>query len=133
MFDKLISIFKRVEEDNNTYAKEFLDFYKQCVENFPRTLKTELKSIGIHPCVKTSKETDTYVLSFTLADILWWQTKIENEPLYFKEPGVLKREIVERALDVFDNLQIPDEKYREYTRELLDSMAKKLELMRQQK
>lgn len=125
MISKLISIFKKVEEDNNTYAKEFIDFYKQCVETFPKTLKSELKRKNINPCPKTGKEnsSDNYYLGFTLADILWWEEQIENEPLYFKQPDVLKREIIKAALDVFDGLQIPDEKYKEYTKELIAGMA----------
>ena len=129
MINKLISIFKKVEEDNNTYAKEFLDFYKQCIETFPKTLKSELGNVNIKPCIKatTQSNADSYVLNFTVADLLWWQGMIENDPLYFKEPTLLKREIIHAALDVFDNLKIPDDKCREYARELIEDMASKID------
>ena len=135
MIKELIRIFRKVEEDNNTYAKEFLDFYKQCINDFPKTLKSELARMEIKPCVRNNRNcvTVTWVLSFTLSDLLWWQERIENEPVYFKEPKVLKREIIGAALDVFDSLQISDEKYREYTRELIDSMASSIDVMSRMK
>ena len=124
MISKLISIFKKVEEDNNTYAQEFIDFYKKCVETFPRTLKNELKRKSIKPCVITGEKnaSDTYYLGFMLSDVLWWEEKINNEPLYFKKPDELKREIIKAALDIFDGLQISDEKYNEYTKDLMKEL-----------
>lgn len=125
MLDRIIKIFQKVEEDNNTYAKEFLDFYKQCIETFPRTLRTELGNKSINPCIYKNGESDPdkYYLTFTLSDLLWWEEKIEIDPLYFKEPKVLKREITQAALAIYDELQIPDEKYREYTKELIGVRA----------
>jgi len=124
MISKLISIFKKVEEDNNTYAQEFIDFYKKCVETFPRTLKNELRNVQIKPCVKTTAQSiaDEYTMTFTWADIMWWQGMIENEPLYFKKPDELKREVIHAALDIFDGLQISDEKYNEYTKDLMKEL-----------
>ena len=120
MLKKIISIFQKVEEDNNRWSSEFLEFYRECVEDFPRGLKERLAEKGLHPCIKgvTQQKSDTYTVNFKMSDVLWWEGIIETVNPYFKEPRIFKREILMAALDALDNLCLPDDQYQRYLKEL---------------
>ncbi len=128
MLKKIISIFQKVEEDNNRWSAEFLEFYRECVETFPRGLKMRLAEQGLHPCIKddvTKQKSDTYVVNFKMSDVLWWEGVIEAEDPYFKEPRIFKREVFMAALDALDDLQLPDDQYQGYLKDIgskLDSL-----------
>lgn len=120
MLKKIISIFQKVEEDNSRWSGEFLEFYRECVETFPRALRERLAEKGIHPCVEgvTKQKSDTYIVNFKMSDVLWWEGIIETEDPYFKEPRVFKRDILMAALDILDSLMLPDEQYQGYLKEI---------------
>ena len=127
MLKKIISIFQKVEEDNNRWSTEFLEFYRECVETFPRSLKERLAEKGLHPCIEgvTPQKSDTYTVNFKMSDVLWWEGTIEAVNPYFKEPKVFKREILMAALDALDNLMLPDDQYQKYLKDIgskLDSV-----------
>lgn len=127
MLKKIISIFQKVEEDNNHRSAEFLEFYRECVETFPRSLKSRLAEKGLHPCIKgvTQQKSDNYTVNFKMSDVLWWEGIIEAINPYFKEPRIFKREVLMAALDALDDLSLPDEQYQGYLKEIsskLDSL-----------
>ena len=127
MLKKLISIFKKVEEDNNRRSTEFLEFYRECVESFPRNLKNRLAEKGLNPCIKgpTKQRSDGFSVNFRMSDVLWWEGVIESNSPYFKESKDFKREVLMAALDALDNLSLPDDQYQSYLKELgskLDSL-----------
>ncbi len=128
MLKKIISIFQKVEEDNNRWSTEFLEFYRECVETFPRSLKERLAEKGLHPCISgvIPQKSDTYTVNFKMSDVLWWEGTIEAVNPYFKEPKVFKREVLMAALDALDNLMLPDDQYQGYLKEIgskLDSLG----------
>jgi hypothetical protein len=120
MFKKIIGIFQKVEEDNNRWSAEFLEFYRECVETFPRSLKNRLAEQSIRPCIKgeSSRKSDAYTVNFKMSDVLWWEGIIETINPYFKEPKIFKREVLMAALDALDDLKLPDDQYQKYLKEI---------------
>jgi hypothetical protein len=53
-----------------------------------------------------------------MSDVLWWEGVIETINPYFKEPRVFKREVLMAALDALDNLQLPDDQYQSYLKDI---------------
>lgn len=121
MLKRIISIFKSIEEENNTYSTEFLDFYRWCIEEFPRTLKERLTEKSLHPLVPGQDSTgkmNSYTVNFKASDLLWWEGIIEAKQPFFKAPEVFRREVLVAALDLLDDLSLPDDRYKEYVKTL---------------
>lgn len=124
MLKKLINIFRNIEDDNKTYSDEFIEFYKDCIKEFPKVLKDNLKTRKLNPCVPNQKVSESYIVEFTMADLLWWEGIIETVNPFFKTPDDFKKEVLMAALDCFDRLNLPDDKYKKYICELVDNIDK---------
>lgn len=94
MFKKLALFFSRSEQVNKERLDKMIEMMSDLIELFPAKILKKFNG-KIHPAINRPD----WCIEFSMVDILWWKECFKNEVILFKEPTVIKHEILELLLD----------------------------------
>ena len=117
MFDNIIAFFKNAQKIKDERFKEFDEFNKWCVENFPLRLRRDLVAYRIKP-IDDAKSNS--FMGFNAKDVLWWRGKYEAENCLMRPIKDIKRETMQACLDIMDSLCVDE--LDEKTKALYDAI-----------
>lgn len=93
MFEKLAAFFNKSEQVNKERFDKMIDIMNDLIEHFPIKILKKLDG-KIHPAINRPD----WSIQFSAVDILWWKEKFDNEVILFKEPTIIKHEVLQLLL-----------------------------------
>lgn len=94
MFEKLSLFFSKSEQINKERLDKMTEMMSELIEHFPAKILKKFSG-KIHPAVNRPD----WSIEFSITDVLWWKERFANEVILFKEPTVIKHEILELLLN----------------------------------
>lgn len=121
MFYKLAAFFTKSEQVNKERLDKMIEMMSDLIEHFPAKILKKLDG-KINPAVNHSD----WSIQFSMVDVLWWKERFKNEVILFKEPTVIKHEILELLLNELKKQSVTTEiskELNEYVKELIKENA----------
>lgn len=94
MFEKLAAFFSESEQVNKERLDKMTEMMSDLIEHFPIKILKKLNG-KVHPAINRQD----WSIEFSMVDVLWWKERFKNEVILFKEPTVIKHEILELLLN----------------------------------
>lgn len=103
MIKILSTMFERVFADNEARTAGFRELYKECIDTIPEKVRKILCG-KVHP----SPNRPSYSCDFTMADLLWWETCIKSETIFFYSTDYIRKQIQREMATAIESLNLLD-------------------------
>ena len=121
---KMLEVFKKffvdAEQLNKERFEEFMDFYKEILDNIPEKICAKLGDRN--PPLLPSDKKDYYV-DCNYNDLLWWESKWKTDNLIMRDVGQFKKEVVAKLLDIMRSYESFPEVKGQF-KDIIDSIGK---------
>lgn len=108
MVEKIVKLFKLIDEENQKNVDDFLDLFKTLATSIPPGLYHKIEQVNV--AVKDSSNNKcNWQINFSNTDYYWWKNRIRNGAVIQDNINDIKSDMMENVFSFLENSNLNDE------------------------